>query len=172
MEAALLADGVGPNSLYPLDIDRAFGSLDQLRKSAKVVFAQSGADQVNMLATGTVEYAIGYSNRIYAGIRDGLPISYTLDQGLHTEVGGGLFRTARNVDGALEFLVYHLRPEVMSAIAERTGLSPYCPETLRISAGAGAAAPTAGGKEIRLNFDYWGQNRAAVGNRWVEWIVR
>jgi putative spermidine/putrescine transport system substrate-binding protein len=171
MEAALLADGVAPDSLYPLDIDRAFASLDRLRKSTKVMFAQSGADQVNMLATGAVEYAIGYSNRIYAGIRDGLPISYTLDQGLHTEVAAGLFRTARNVDGALAFLAYQMRPEVLSAIAERTGLRPLCPQMLKPPE-AGVASPATGGKEFRLNFEYWGQNRESVGNRWVEWIVK
>lgn len=36
LEIALLADGVDPQHLYPLDVDRAFRSLDKIKKYVKV----------------------------------------------------------------------------------------------------------------------------------------
>ena len=176
LEAALLADGAEAKDLYPLDLDRAFSSLDRLRNDAKLVFGQSGADQVNMLATGVAEYAIGYSNRMYAGVYEGLPLNFTLKHALGTETGAGLLKTARNVEGAVAFLSFHARPEVLAALADRTGLLPYChkadplitaPDVWQI------VAQTAGGDDrVRIDADYWGEHRESVGARWVEWLVK
>ena len=49
-EAALLADGVPADQLYPLDIDRAFRKLDSIKEH--IVFYDTGDQQVQLVASG------------------------------------------------------------------------------------------------------------------------
>jgi putative spermidine/putrescine transport system substrate-binding protein len=174
LEAALLADGVKAANLYPLDLDRAFASLDRLR--AHLVFGQSGADQVNMLATGVAQYGVGYSNRMYAAEHDGLSVNFTLEGGLRTEVGAAILSTARNVDGAIAFLAFHARPAVLAALADRIGLLPYChsADPLITAADVRSIAAQKPGEHghVEINAEYWGEHRESVGVRWIEWLVK
>jgi len=54
IEEALLADGVAKDKLYPLDIDRAFRSLDKIKKDVAVWWT-GGAQTSQMLKTGEVD---------------------------------------------------------------------------------------------------------------------
>src|SRR4030095_15217409 len=47
LEAALLADGVAPEDLYPLDYDRAFAKLDTLGDD--LTFMANGGDQAQTM---------------------------------------------------------------------------------------------------------------------------
>jgi putative spermidine/putrescine transport system substrate-binding protein len=72
---ALLADGVAPNKLYPLDLDRAFKALDRI-KSEVAVWWVAGAQPAQLLKDDEVQYGMSYSGRV-----TGTPgISYTFDQ--------------------------------------------------------------------------------------------
>ncbi len=48
-----MADGVAPEKLYPLDLDRVFRSLDKIKPSI-VKFWDTGAEPVQMLIDGNV----------------------------------------------------------------------------------------------------------------------
>ena len=54
LEAALLADGVPADRLYPLDVDRAFKKLDALRAKTKLVLWSAGSEPIELLKDGTV----------------------------------------------------------------------------------------------------------------------
>jgi len=176
LEAALLADGVAPDALYPLDVNRALKKLDALRSETQVLFAESPADLVNMLATGTADYAIAYSNRMFAAAKDGLPVTFSYDQGLSTGNGHGILTGTRNPRAAVALLAFALRPDVLAAMAERTGLSPST------AAGVDAVRPEmrdllpasekSQASQIPLNTNYWGEHRSSVGDAWVQWLTR
>jgi len=68
LEAALLADGVPRDKLYPLDVDRAFKSLAKIKPSVAVWWA-SGAQQIGPLA------AIGVGSYIALAGLWGSPVS-------------------------------------------------------------------------------------------------
>ena len=53
LEFALLADGVAPDKLYPLDVDRAFKKLDQIKHHIPVWWT-NGAQHVQLLIDGEV----------------------------------------------------------------------------------------------------------------------
>jgi putative spermidine/putrescine transport system substrate-binding protein len=78
LTAALLADGVPPEKLYPLDVDRAFKKLNDFKKNVSVWWT-AGSQPPQLLKDGEVDYAISYSGRV-AGNKDG--IGYTFDQGM------------------------------------------------------------------------------------------
>ncbi len=62
-EVALLADGVPPANLYPLDLDRAFRSLDRIRP-AIAKFWQGGAEPVQLVVDGQVALASAWNGRV------------------------------------------------------------------------------------------------------------
>ena len=74
---ALLADGVEPDKLYPLDLDRAFKKLNEL-KAHIAVWWTAGAQPPQLLQDNEVQYAASYSGRVA-----GMPgIEMTYNQGL------------------------------------------------------------------------------------------
>ncbi len=73
---ALLADGVPVDELYPLDLDRAFESLEKI-KDGVAVWWQAGAQPPQLLQDNEVQYAVAWSGRV-AG-QEG--IDYTFDDG-------------------------------------------------------------------------------------------
>jgi len=60
---ALMADGVKPDELYPLDIERAFNSLEKI-KDHVAVWWQAGAQAPQLLEDGEVKYAASWSGRV------------------------------------------------------------------------------------------------------------
>jgi putative spermidine/putrescine transport system substrate-binding protein len=62
LEIALLADGVPMNSLYPLDIDRAFKSLDKIKNS--VIWWTTGSQPIALLENKQVVMASVFNGRV------------------------------------------------------------------------------------------------------------
>jgi putative spermidine/putrescine transport system substrate-binding protein len=67
LEIALLADGVPPADVYkvlatPEGQKRAFDKLDQIKKD--IVWWKSGTQPVQLVGSGEVAYAVGYTGRI------------------------------------------------------------------------------------------------------------
>lgn len=73
---AAIADGVEPDKVFPLDLDRAFKALERIKDH--VVWWQSGAQAVQLLRDNEVQYSIAWSGRI-VGNAD---LSSSFQQGL------------------------------------------------------------------------------------------
>lgn len=81
LEAALLADGVAPSELYPLDVDRALDKIRQIREHA--VFWDSGASSQQIMRDGEAVMGNIWSTRatvVRADTND--RVTYTFNQGL------------------------------------------------------------------------------------------
>lgn len=74
---ALLADGVPVEELYPLDLDRAFASLERI-KDHVAVWWQAGAQPPQLLQDNEVQYAIAWSGRVVG--QEGIETSYNQGQ--------------------------------------------------------------------------------------------
>src|SRR5690606_373819 len=64
LPVALLADGVPMDKLFPLDIDRAFRSLEKIRDHVSVWWT-AGSQPPQLLQDKEVSYAMTYSGRVY-----------------------------------------------------------------------------------------------------------
>ncbi len=64
LEFALLADGVAPADLYPLDLERATAKLDTIKDD--IVFWGSGAESQDLLGKGEVAMAMIWNGRAYS----------------------------------------------------------------------------------------------------------
>lgn len=72
LEAALLADGVDPSALYPLDVDRALAKLTTI--ASQIIWWQDGQECPQMLADGDAVMALCYNGRVYSFQQAGDPI--------------------------------------------------------------------------------------------------
>jgi len=62
--AALLADGVAKDKLYPLDLDRAFRKLKEIRPAISVWWTSTG-QSAQLLIDKEVTYGVTYNGRVY-----------------------------------------------------------------------------------------------------------
>ncbi|MBK8740064.1 MAG: ABC transporter substrate-binding protein [Betaproteobacteria bacterium] len=65
LEMALIADGVPMDKLYPLDVDRAFKKLEQIKPHV-LVWWGSGAQSAQVLKDGEVDMVSAWNGRIQA----------------------------------------------------------------------------------------------------------
>ena len=81
LEFALLAAGVPPDKIYPIDIDKAFESYDKIKASV-VKWWETGAVPVQMLSDREVVLASVWNGRMAAIQAAGVPAASRWNQGL------------------------------------------------------------------------------------------
>ncbi|HKG25719.1 MAG TPA: extracellular solute-binding protein, partial [Thermomicrobiales bacterium] len=116
-EFALLADGIEPDKLYPLDGVRAIESLRRI--SAKIVdlWWDSGLEPVAWLSNERADFAAAWHYRVIAGQQDGRAIGLTWNQGLLVADSWVVAKGSPARDVAVDFLDYATTPEVQAAMA-------------------------------------------------------
>jgi putative spermidine/putrescine transport system substrate-binding protein len=81
LEAALMAAGVDPKNLYPLDVDLAFEQLEKIRPHV-VTWWPSGAASAQLIRDGEVDMLNIWNGRVQAAIADGAEANLTFNQQL------------------------------------------------------------------------------------------
>jgi len=71
LEVALLADGVPPKKLYPLDIDRAIRKLDTIKKD--IIFFDSLGESTEQMVARSVVMSCQVNTRAYPAVLQGAP---------------------------------------------------------------------------------------------------
>ena len=82
LEIALVADGVPADKLYPLDLDRAFKKLEEI-KPHLTLWWSSGAQSVQLLNDGEVDMLAAWNGRVQAAMDAGASANYTYNQGIY-----------------------------------------------------------------------------------------
>lgn len=159
LEAALLAAGVDPAALYPLDLDRAFAALDRLR--ATVVdwwtIRERGTDALTL---GAVDLLVTRGGDARAALATGahiVPLGVpvpTLPQTL------ALPRGSANATQARDFLALALTDAVQVTFATQG----YWPAL------ATAPAPAAAPVLVPLDLGWWATEGAAALERFAAWF--
>lgn len=81
LEVALLADGVAPKDLYPLDVERAFKVLERIKPQV-VNWWSSGTDSAQLLRSHEVDFLAIWASRVEDLKKAGQPVDYTYDKAL------------------------------------------------------------------------------------------
>lgn len=124
MAAALLADGVEPKDLFPLDIDRALKRLNDLRPHIGLWW-KTGDQSTQGFRTG--EYVIGqiWQTRAAALKQEGQPLAWRQDQAFLVGDRWALIKNAPNRDNAIRFLRYFLdHPQAQAKVCEALTCTP------------------------------------------------
>ncbi|MEO4042415.1 extracellular solute-binding protein [Hoeflea sp. CAU 1731] len=122
-EIALLADGVKPDSLYPLDIDRAIAKLDTIKPS--LVFWQSGAQSEELVGSGEVAMVMTYNARAYdAKVALEMPVDYIFEEQILAAAYLTVPKGSKNVDEAMKLIAFAVSKPINETMSADLPLGP------------------------------------------------
>ena len=174
LEFYLLADGVTMHHLYPLDVERAFKSADRIRTDI-LKWWTTGSLPPLLLSRKEVVMSSIWNGRALTPIKQGVPIALQWWGARRQSNGFGIFKGARNVEGAYKFLNFAYRPEVQAALAVAIPYSPVVPKANKlIPKHVLGLLPTAP-KYFDVGFDldntWWLKHGTAMTKRWTTWAA-
>jgi putative spermidine/putrescine transport system substrate-binding protein len=123
LEVALLADGVPRDELYPIDVDRAYAKLEEIRPHIDVWWS-SGGQTAQMAIDNEVDMMVVWSGRIENAIKEGATWDYTFVDGNIAVECLVVPRGAGNPELAMQVINEMLDPANQ---AEYTQYIPYGP---------------------------------------------
>jgi putative spermidine/putrescine transport system substrate-binding protein len=173
LEIALLADGVDPAKLYPLDADRGFKALDRIKPSIKTWFAETGQG-ISLIQTGEVEYTYTYGSRVKPAKESGVSIDMALDQCITTTQYYFVAKGTPRKEAAMRFLEFITRPKLQAdfIIKEQMTGAPVVKGVDSLIQGVKIWRPNPNSnKHVHFNDDYWGPKFVELDRRFKEWIL-
>jgi putative spermidine/putrescine transport system substrate-binding protein len=183
LEAALLADGVTPDKLYPLDVDRAFASLDRIKPQV-VKFWATSAEGLNLITSGNSVLGMITFGRLitmkHRGEDPGIDIEF--NQGIAKFSYLCMPKGAKHVRNAHRFMQFYFEPKNHAAFINAYPAYGYTnkraeefikPETLKKI----ITEPERFKNIVMFNDQWWAEedssgksNYEKVLERWQTWV--
>ncbi|RJG14024.1 ABC transporter substrate-binding protein [Pseudomonas cavernicola] len=128
LEAALLADGVEPDKLYPLDVARALNKIEELKPHV-LAFWGSGAETQQLLIEGEVSMGAIWNTRAKVIGEDSEGrIAWSFDNALLTCSNWGVLKgNPAGRDAAMRFIAYAQDPQSQAELFKLFGNGPANP---------------------------------------------
>jgi len=123
VEAALLADGVSPQKLYPLDFKRAYAALSRIKPNV-VKWATSAAMMPEAVISGEAVIGIVPQGRTQLAKDQGAPIDYVWKEAVADMSYWSILKGSKNVKNAQKFIEFVSRAESQAALAKHIYIGP------------------------------------------------
>jgi len=160
LEIALLADGVKPSELYPLDVERAFRKLAEIKPHITTYYA-NGAIATQLLKDGEIDMMPLYENRIYEAKREKVPIEHSLQQAVIDINCLAVAKGSTKAEIARRFIAAIVDPEMNARIANYSDMSPANAKAVETGvigkerlAGL-TLAPGVAASQVTMNYQWW-----------------
>lgn len=172
---ALLADGVPSDKLYPMDVDRAFKKLDELRPHVTQWYT-AGDQMVQGFRNGQFDAGVLYMSRVTALKNEGQPIGWSFNGAILLSDRFAVVKSAPHKAEALELLKFYLdSPEIQGKVCEALSAVPASKDALKyMSAEARAIMPSPEQiSEMVIPDAKWVvPNQQMLVDRWNTWIQK
>jgi putative spermidine/putrescine transport system substrate-binding protein len=181
-EEALLADGVPIDTLYPLDIDRVFLSLDKIKGQIRKWWSQ-GNDVMQLFNSGVVDMGMNFDGRANALQAAGKPIDINYDEAKVYGVYWVIPRSSKHIAATQKFIEFASRAKQQAQMAAITKYAPSNGGAYEFIEPASAkkliSYPDNAKNSFRLNGAWYAEagpdgktNTARLVERWNTWIVQ
>jgi putative spermidine/putrescine transport system substrate-binding protein len=174
LEEALLADGVTPDKLYPLDVDRAFRKLDQIKRHIAVWWT-GGAQTTQLLQSGEVDMLPTWNARAQTVIDAGGPVRIEWNQGLYSIEGWGIPKGNPKAATGRRFVAFSANARRQATFTKGLAYGPTNPKAYDFIPKETAAklptAPDTFPKIILAQEDWWSANRQKAEERFTAWML-
>jgi mannopine transport system substrate-binding protein len=139
---ALMADGVPPDELFPLDLERAEAKLEELRPNVPVWWS-SGDQSQQIMRDGEVVMSMMWSNRALTLVRQGVPMGVSWQGAIQDPTYWALLKGAPNEENGyalLEFIMGNVEGhvgffrDIVADSSNKVALEAYTEEERRDSA--------------------------------------
>ncbi|MBK1622598.1 ABC transporter substrate-binding protein [Afifella marina] len=174
LEIALLADGVTPDELYPLDLDRAFKKLTEIRPDIDVWWT-GGAQTSQMLQSGEVDMLPTWNGRAQTVIDADGTVEIVWNQGLYSIEGWAIPKGSPASDEAKKFIAFCADPKRQAEYTKTLAYGPTNPKAYDYIPPERAkflpTAPAHFDKLILASQEWWGENKEEAEQRFNEWLL-
>lgn len=161
IEIALLADGVEPDKLYPLDLDRAFRKLREIKPHITVWYT-AGSQASQLLTDGEIDMMAFWNGRVSKVIDDGAPVAFTYNQAIIAFDCTVVPRGTKNKALAMKVLNRLLAPDIQAALPHFINYGPVNMKAYdlgTISPELAAKLPSSPENiklQVKVNDEWWG----------------
>ncbi|MET4736687.1 putative spermidine/putrescine transport system substrate-binding protein [Bradyrhizobium japonicum] len=174
LEQALLADGEALDKLYPLDVDRAYRSLERIKPHVAVWWT-GGAQSTQLIQSGEADLVAMWNARAQSAVDGGASVKIVWNQGLYSIEGWGIPKGCPRADAARQFVKFCADGARQALFTENLSYGPTNLKAYdRISAKVAASLPTAPDNLKLMTIareDWWSANRDAMNERFSAWIL-
>jgi putative spermidine/putrescine transport system substrate-binding protein len=176
VEIALIADGVPLDEVYPIDLDRAFKKLDEIKPYVDIWWS-SGAQSAQLMKDGEVEMSTIWNGRMDAAMADGAEGDYTYNGGVASLDCLAIPKGSENVDAAMKVLAAMVSPDLQANIPTYINYGPTNSAAFtlgKISDEMAARSPSAPDNlksQVIVRADWWAENGEALQERWDSWHI-
>ena len=174
MEIALMADGVPYDQVYPLDVDRAFASLDRVKPHITNWWT-SPVQAIELLMNGDITMTHVWANFPVAAIETGAPLGLSWTNNIYGLDMFTILKGSDNVDACREFIKFCVQAEQQAGIATQVSIAPTNPEAFNLitpeRATLLATSPENAREAVENNSAYWAANRDAISDRFNDWLL-
>jgi putative spermidine/putrescine transport system substrate-binding protein len=176
VEAALKADGVAEKDFYPIDIDRAFRSLDRIKPHIKTWWADNSLSQ-QLMEQDEIDLIHMTNGRATQSILDHkAPFVLVWNEAVFSGHGEGWFVPAGspNPAGGMKFLDIVGRAEYQAVFARALYYAPQNPKAIALLdeklAKLMPSYPDNEKISHIVNYTWWADNQARVQRRFEQWL--
>jgi len=175
LEAALLADGVPKEKLYPLDVERAFRSLDKIKQNISVWWTK-GAQPAQLITDGEVDMTYAYSGRIANIMREGIPAGLTYNQASLNIEWLVVTKGTKKLKESMQFVAYCSQPKPQAIFNSMMQYGPINKKAFdyideKITPLLPTAPPYRGIMWIP-NGEWWADHDQELSERWKQWLLK
>lgn len=170
---ALMADGVQPKDLYPLDVERAFKAMDRIKPHVSV-WIKATAQTITLLQSGEVDFDFTYSARVENAKAQGASLEFVYETPLSAPGLLGIPKGSKNKEAAMKLIAHFMREDRQLAWGTaKPGYSPQNRKALdRLAPEMKAKLPDPDNPAAAfIDIDWWGENYVEVSKRFKEWLL-
>lgn len=173
VEAALLADGVAPDQLYPLNFDRALAKLSTIKQD--IVWWETGAQSQQYMTDSSVDYIAAWNGRMYDLINKGAPVAIEWNQNLQAADFLVVPKGTPRLRQAMELIGYALSPGPQAKFAELTAYAPVNKQAVGMVNGKVreylSTSPQNRLKGVVIDVGFWAKNLPKFQPKWDAWLL-
>lgn len=131
LEIALLASGVTPKDIYPLNVDAAFKSLDQIKPSIRK-WIDTTPQTSDLLTSNELHFVNTFSGRVLGVTKAGYPADFSKDQ-LLIELGCvAIPKGSNHPREAMMLLASMTKPERLAKFGELMAYPPISKKAISL----------------------------------------
>ena len=174
LEFALLADGVPMDKIFPIDIDRAFKVMSQIKPSIKK-FWDTGALSAQMLADKEVVLGSIWNGRLQAVAEKGAPLAIEWNQNMIQQQVFGIFKDAKNLENAKKYVDFALNVKSQAEFGAQLNYGPANKKSFALIPKDIVDRLPGGPKYQDISFYqdavWWEDHRDEINKRWSKWVL-
>lgn len=174
LEYPLLADGVAPSALYPLDVDRALKKLDTIRKDT--VLAPNVGALEQAVASKQVDMFLLPDSRLVSLMNQGVKITIVWDKTVVSVNAFAVPKGSKNLQAAEQFIQFVAGPQPQAGIAQALGVTPInkdakpnlSPNAAKLAVFDPSVNP---GQTITQDVEWYAKNFNQVTTKLTNWLA-